>query len=410
MRLSIVAVAVLVASVSGFTGRVNPEIEQRIQRIERGLVEFTAPMDMLRPNVTEGTALSTLAERMAHYKVPGVSIAVISEREIQWAKGYGKLGADGDTPVTKESLFEAASTSKLIVAAITLRFVGNGVLDLDEDVNKKLKSWKIPENSFTAKRKVTLRMLLTHRAGLNRPDGGFSWEEGSTPTLLQTLNGVAPAENPPAVVEGIPGDKWQYSNFGYLIIQQLLEDVLGEPFAQTARRAVFLPLGMRSSTFAVPLNTKQKKIEAVPHDAEGIAREPEMHPTAVANGGLMTTPSDLALFTNELILAYRGESNRILSRKMVRTMLHRELDLDPALLGVPLGEGLGVLLFGKGQNFAFLHPGDNMPGASSWLMGFPDSGNGIIVMTNGIRGNLLAMEIVAAIINEYDWPKVSDVD
>ena len=93
---------------------------------------------------------------------------------------------------------------------------------------------------------------------------------------------------------------------------------------------------------------------------------------------------------------------------MVSKMFRRELDLDPAILGVPLGEGLGVLLFGKGENFSFLHPGDNLPGASSWLMGFPDSANGIVVMTNGAMGNLLAMEIVAAIINEYRWPAVQN--
>jgi hypothetical protein len=134
---------------------------------------------------------------------------------------------------------------------------------------------------------------------------------------------------------------------------------------------------------------------------------PDMHPTAVANGGLMTTPTDLALFTHELILAYRGESDRIVSTAMVRKMFHRELDLDPAVLGIPLGEGLGVLLYGKGEGFSFLHPGDNMPGASSWLMGFPDAANGIVIMTNGAMGNLLAMELVAAIINEYSWPPAS---
>jgi hypothetical protein len=116
----------------------------------------------------------------------------------------------------------------------------------------------------------------------------------------------------------------------------------------------------------------------------------------------MTTPYDLALFTNELILAYHGEYERVLSKEMARRMFHKELEIDPAVLGVPLGEELGVLLYGEGDRFAFLHPGDNFPGASSWLVGWPKSRRGIIVMTNGAMGNLLAMEITAAFLNEYD--------
>jgi CubicO group peptidase (beta-lactamase class C family) len=383
----------------------NSQIDQEITRIENSLVIFTSPMAMLQPGNFETDQLKTLSERMAHYKVPGVGIAVINHQKISWAAAYGVTKAGGDVTVTEETLFEAASTSKLVVAAIALRFVERGLLNLDDDVNQKLTSWKIPENSFTEPRQVTLRMLLTHQAGLNRPEGGFSWEEGRVPTLVQTLNGEAPAQNEAAVIEYNPGSKWQYSNFGYLVIQQILEDVANESFPEIARKNVFEPLGMTSSTFEPPGpgDAELRKNEAMPHDAQGIAHKPELHPTAVANGGLLTTPSDLALFTIELILAYQGISERILSQEMVRKMFHRELELDPSIFGLPIAEGLGVLLYGEGQELSFLHPGDNQPGASSWLMGYPNSGNGIIIMTNGAMGNLLAMEIVAAAVNEYGW-------
>lgn len=404
MRSFVVLMIMLLAGVSNSPGDDHPLTEHKIRSVENGLVEFTAPMEMLQPRKTETSDLKTLPDRMAHYNVPGVSIAVIDNNNIEWARAYGTIKAGSGVPVTSDALFEAASTSKLIVSVIALHFVEQGLLELDTDVDEKLGSWNIPENSFTEKHPVTLRLLLTHQAGLNRPEGGFSWEDGSAPTLPQTLDGIAPAENHPAVIEYEPGSKWQYSNFGYLVIQQLLEDVVGEPFSRIARRTIFDPLGMKSSTFELPLDAVLKTREAVPHDAEGTAQEREMHPTAVANGGLLTTPADLALFTNELILAYRGDSNRLLSGSTAREMFSRELDVDPAILGVPLGEGLGVLLFGTGDNFYFLHPGDNAPGATSWLMGCPSSGNGIIVMTNGAMGNLLAMEIVAAVINEYKWP------
>lgn len=404
MRTFIFTVMILVAIVATVDGEEGEAIEKRIQAVESGLVEFTAPAEMLNPAKVDAANTKTLAERMAHYKIPGVSIAIINNNKIEWAKGYGETWVGKGVPVTTETLFEAASTSKLIVSAITLHYVEKGLLDFDEDVNKKLKSWKIPENDFTKKEKVTLRRLLTHQAGLNRPDGGFSWEEGRMPTLIQTLGGEAPAKNDPAVVEVAPGTEWRYSNLGYLVIQQLLEDVTGRPFAEIAREVVFEPLGMTSSTFHVPLGADAKKKKALPHDPEGSAHDPEMHVNAVANGGLITTPADLAIFTNELILAYHGKSDRVVAQKTARMMFHTEVDIDPAVLGVPIGEGLGAFLFGDGENWAFLHPGDNAPGTSSWLMGYPETGNGIIVMANGAMGNLLAMEIVAAVITTYGWP------
>lgn len=404
MRLFAILVVILLAGVSSSPGVAHTLNEHKITRVENGLVAFTAPMDMLQPVKTDASELKTIVERMAHYKVPGVSIAVIDSNGIKWAKAYGTIKAGSDVPVTTESLFEAASTSKLIVSAAALHHVEQGLLELDTNVNTTLKSWNVPDNPFTKENPVTLRLLLTHQAGFNRPEGGFSWEDGSVPTLLQTLSGAAPAENDPAVIEYEPGRKWQYSNFGYLVIQQLLEDKLGESFATIARATIFEPLGMKSSTFEVPLNAALKTREAVPHDDGGTAHESKMHPRAVANGGLMTTPTDLALFTNELILAYRGDSNLILSGPMAREMLSRELEIDPAIFGAPLGQGLGVLLFGTGDGFYFLHPGDNLPGATCWLMGCPKSGDGIVIMTNGAMGNLLAMEIVAAVIKEYNWP------
>jgi CubicO group peptidase (beta-lactamase class C family) len=387
----------------------NFQTEQRIRNIENGLVEFTTPMDMFQPDSTTTKGLKTLSERMAYYKAPGVSMAVINEGKIDWARGYGVVKAGDDTPVTTETLFEAASSTKLLTSAITLRLVEQGWLDLDEDVNKQLKSWKIPENHFTRQHKVTLRLLLTHQSGLNRPDGGFDWEDGSAPSLIQILKGEPPAKNKAAVPEYVPGSKWQYSNIGYVVIQLLLEDVLGKPFTQIAQENVFDPVGMKSSTLVYPLNAELEQREAMPHDSEGKACEPSMIPTAVAHGGLVTTPSDFALFTIELMYAYQGRSERILSQEMVRRMFHPELELDPAILGVPLGAGLGVFLYGKGRNFSFLHPGGNDPGTECWPVGFPDSGKGAVIMVNGVKGGLLAMEITSAMANEYDWPTVHHI-
>jgi CubicO group peptidase (beta-lactamase class C family) len=378
-------------------------MNKRIRYVENGLVEFTTPRAMFHPHGTETQERRTLFDRMAHYKVPGVSIAVICDDELEWAKGYGILQVGSDRVVTTETFFQAASTSKLVTAALALHWVEKGVLDLDQDVNTVLRSWQVGENAFTAQRRVTLRLLLTHQAGL--PTTNFDWEEGADkPTLVQILNGEAPAKNAPAVVEYTPGTMWQYSNLGFVVIQQLLEDATDKPFAQLAQEVVFEPLGMEDSTFEYPLRQDLRSREAMPHDAEGIAREPAMCPTALAHGGLMTTPSDLALFGCELMHAYQGLSSRLLSQRMTQQMLHKALDLDPQMFGLPLGEGLGVMLYGTGRNLVFAHPGSNLPGMNCWLIGNPNVGKGTVVMTNGAMGEVLAMEILSAIIREYEWP------
>jgi CubicO group peptidase (beta-lactamase class C family) len=218
------------------------------------------------------------------------------------------------------------------------------------------------------------------------------------------LKGEPPAENLPAEVEFLPGSQWSYSNLGYILIQFILEKVTERPLSELAEEIVFEPLGMTNSTLRYPLPEEWRSREIVPHDAEGSAHKPEMHPTAVAPGGLVTTPSDMALFTLELMKAWQGKSDLIINRETARAMLSTVMTLDPSPLGFPMGQALGAFIFSEGENMSFCHPGDNFPGASSWLMGYPALGHGVIIMTNGAKGNLLALEIISALEKEYGWP------
>ncbi len=373
---------------------------RRIRAVENGLTEFA-------PGATVGAGQvpkhHTLAERMSFHKVPGVSVAVIDRGRVEWAKGYGVLRAGSPGPVTTDSLFEAASTTKAVVAAIVLQLAQEGKLDLDVDVNHYLKTWRVAENEFTRAHKVTPRLLLSHRAGL--PATNFPYDEqGAPPTLPQVLKGEPPAGNKAAVVELPPGSKWQYSNIGYVVVQQLLEDVLGRPLESIARERVFAPLGMSSSTFAHPLPPDRQKSEALPHDGQGAVAEPAMHPSALAQGGLMTTPTDLARFACELLLAYGGRTERLLTRASVRRMLSKEVDLDPRLFGFPVAEGLGIFVSGGGASLCFSHPGSNYPGATCWLLAYPELGQGAVIMTNGAGGELLTLELISSLAAAYNWP------
>jgi CubicO group peptidase (beta-lactamase class C family) len=390
-----VAASMLIACVPA---KEDPGILRRISAVENGLVEFVPGS----PGPAGAPKALSLIERMAVHHVPGVGVAVFKDGKIEWVRGYGVLKAGADSPVTADTIFQAASTTKMLVAASVLRFAGQGRLDLDRDVNEYLKSWKVPENEFTREKKVTLRHLLTHQSGL--PMTNFPTDDGPPPTLVQVLKGEAPARNKPAVPGFVPGTQWQYSNIGYAVVQLLLEDLTGKPLARLMQDVVFGPLGMTSSTLDYPLPPVLRPREIIPHDAEGHPGEPAMEGPARAQGGLMTTPRDLALFCAEMVQAFRGGSDRLLDREMARLMLRPELDLDPALLGMPLRAGLGVILSPEGEPFWFGHPGDNYPGASCWTTAYPELGVGIVIMTNGAMGNLLVQEILPAFVAEYVSP------
>ena len=409
----IASIAVLLLLFSCSKQRTRASIEQSIHRIETGLIEqqifdlkknvirFELLEKMFQPNKAQLANRRSLAERMKHYHTPGVSIAVINNERIEWTKGYGVMDVNTGVPVTTETIFEGASTSKFLTAVMALHFVQKGLLKLDTNVNNYLKSWQVPENEFTVKEKVTLRRLLTHQAGL--PITSYNHDRSkSYPTLIDVLNGKSPALNKPATPEFVPGSRWQYSNIGYNVIQLLLEDVSGKSFQQNAEEIIFNPLEMKHSTFIYPLDPERRKLEAMPHDAEGKSQKPIMHLTALAQGGLTTTPTDLAKFIIELMRSYHGKSEKLLSREMTRQLFTKECEIDRKEFPLPFDQGLGVFLMGEGKDLAFTHPGNNYPGLNCWPMAWPERGTGAVIMCNAEMYGLLNIEIVSAINWEYN--------
>jgi len=411
-ELTVITLVLLMAVCCAAWGSTT-SVKQRIHRIENGLAEqvvfdiekgeidFAALDRLFAADEKQPSETRTLAERMKHYHTPGVSVAVINNNQIEWAKGYGVMDAGTGVPVTTGTIFEAASVSKLVTAVMALHFVQKGLVELDKDINNYLKSWQVPENEFTENEKVTLRRLLTHRSGL--PGTSYDNEDSADyPTLIDVLNGKPPALNKAAVPEFVPGSKWHYSNLGYNVIQLLLEDVSGKSFQKIAEEIIFKPLKMTDSTFIYPLDPERQKREAMPHDARGKPQKPVMHQTAVAQGGLTTTPTDLAKFTTALMLAYRGKSERILSQTTMRAMLASECEIDKKIFPLPFHQGLGVFLMGEGKDMLFTHPGNNYPGLNCWLIGWPERGTGAVVMGNSGMYGRLNLEIIDAIHREYN--------
>jgi CubicO group peptidase (beta-lactamase class C family) len=218
----------------------------RIERVEAHTVDL--PMGGNQPPIRLG-----LDQLMQVYKVPGVSIAVVDHFQIIWAKAYGVIETGSAKPVTPHTLFQAGSISKPVAATGALFLVEQGKLSLDDDVNRTLKSWKVPENEFTKDQKVTLRRLMSHTAGLTIHGFPGYDVDGRLPTLLEIFNGEKPANTAPIRVDLVPGTQARYSGGGVTVEQQLMMDVTGRPFPVLMQELVLSKIGMTDSSYEQPL-------------------------------------------------------------------------------------------------------------------------------------------------------------
>lgn len=350
--------------------------------------------DTLQGRVTAGIPIpeDALVSEMEQHHVPGVSIAVIHRGRIDWARGYGVRENRKTERVDTTTLFQAASISKPVSAVVALRMVDSGELALDEDVNLKLRSWKVPENEFTKNKPITLRQLLSHSAGLSM-HGVPEFSAGAKlPTLVEILGGNWSAARDSVRPIAVPGTIYKYSSGGYIVLQVLLTDVAKRPFEEIARELVLQPAGMSSSTYEQPLPQQLWLRAAAGHLSNGTPINGSWHtlPEQTA-GGLWTTPRDLASFMIELWRSYHGQSNTLLPQHLARQMLTRQID----------DFGLGLSLPSVGI-FRFQHSGGNA-GYRCFMVLSVEVPDGVVIMTNGDSGEQVINEVFSAIAHAYGW-------
>ena len=369
------------AQVKGTSENAEAQVENGIALIGLGKNKTPVTLDL--------TGLMKLC------KDPGLSVAVIEGYKIVWAKGYGTTELRGTTPVTTETLFQAGSISKPVAATGMLALVEEGKLSLDEDVNVKLKTWKVPENEFTKEQKVTLRRLASHTAGLTVH--GFPGYEvdDKLPTLVQVFNGEKPANTAPIRVDFVPGTKERYSGGGVTIEQQVMMDVTGKPFPALMKATVLDKIGMSDSSYEQPLPAAWATRTATGTYRDGKAVHGKWHVyPEMAAAGLWTTPTDLAKFAIEIALSERGKSNKVLSQQTTREML------------TPVREEAGLGFFvSKDRPGEFGHNGAD-EGFQALLVMNADTGQGAAIMANSDNGILVAGELLRSIAKEYGWKYV----
>ena len=347
----------------------------------------------------DGLGTSTVAELMEEFGVPGVSVAVIQDFKIHWAKAYGVADVETGQLVDIETMFQAASISKPVAAMGVLRAVQDGLFSLDDDINDILDSWTLDGREFTRNRPVTPRTLTSHTSGLGDGFGFPGYDpEQPLPTTVQILEGHELSNVGSVFMEREPLTFFEYSGGGVTVMELALSDVRRRPFVDVLQEGVLAPIGMTRSSYAQPISPEHNQNAARAHDNNGESRGPKWHvyPEHAA-AGLWTTPTDLARLIIEVQRSASGESNRVLSQSMIQEML------NPVGVG-PFAVGFTVSKVGEGWYFS--HGGSNW-GFRALMLAHKVKGYGLVVMTNADQGSTVINEISRRIQYTYNWDSVA---
>ncbi|MGG4264721.1 serine hydrolase domain-containing protein [Peribacillus simplex] len=321
-----------------------------------------------------------IEERMKHYNVQGLSITLLEGGEISGTENYGILEVESNRKTNEESIFSACSISKLLTGVLAMKLVEEGLLDLDDDVNESLVSWKVPENDLTKNKKVTLRNLLSHQSGIKDSEGSFPELHSKIgfPSMVEILEGQTPYSKTPIDVKCEPESEFHYSDAGFCIIQQLIEDVTEKPFHQVMNEQIFEPLGMENSQFNTAMLEVDRQNFSCGHNKNGelVGGKYPIYPYPAASG-LWTTSLNLAELVRELMKAVKGESKVGISESLAKEMITPQRGKR--------WTGLGVFLESSEKELEITSLGWGV-GFQCMIVAFPYLEKGAVIMTNAELG------------------------
>ncbi len=336
--------------------------------------------------------LYTLAERMKHYNVAGLSVAVIDNYQVVWAKGYGYADKKEGRKVTANTMFEPGSISKSLNAVGILQLAQQGTLDLYQDINQYLVNWKFPYDTVSHGKKITTAQLLSHTAGLGIHGFPGYHRDSAIASVTNILDGRAPSNTEAVRSVTEPGIEPRYSGGGILITQQMLIDITKQRYEEYMYEHIFRPLGMNNSSFSQPPSVAQSKNLATGYKTNGneVPGKYFVYPEKAA-AGLWTTPTDICKYILEMQQAYQGKSSKVLNQEMVK------LHLTPYKYDVALGT---YIQDRNGEKY-FVHSASN-EGFTGYFLGGLTNGKGVALFVNSEDGHVL-LELLNSIALVYNW-------
>jgi CubicO group peptidase (beta-lactamase class C family) len=326
-----------------------------------------------------------IPELMRKDGIPGLTIGVIRGGKTAWVHAFGVKEINGGQAVTTETIFEAASLSKPVFAYGVLKLVEQGKLGLDVPLTTYLPKPYVDDARLE---KITARIVMSHRTGFP------NWRDGDSLPIYFT-----------------PGERFSYSGEGYVYLQRVVEKITAKPLNEYMKEAVFVPLGMTSSSYV--WRAEFDALTATGHDDDGKPEKKWKPDEAGAASTLNTTAKDYALFVAAVL---NGVG---LKAATLREMETPQIALDPACricikqepkeLSKNLFWGLGWgIQRVDGSDELLWHWGDN--GAfKAFVMADPKAKSGVVIFANSAKGLGVAKPIVDEAMGEealaFEWLK-----
>lgn len=321
---------------------------------------------------------------------PGLVARVERRGEVLLDRAWGWADVVQRRPMDTGAVFRAGSIAKAVTAIGVVRLSEMGLIGLDEPAQRYVRSWRLTRRAAAGfnRRGVTIRRILSHTAGLNSGRAVFVPEGTPLPGAAAVLAGRVEG-HPKLMLESEPGTVVRYTGMGYTLMQCLVEDVTGMPFAAAMRDLVLGPLGLEWTGYDAA-GVMRERMPAG-HGADG-SPLPLTTTANLASARLLSSAADLARLWGS-VLPGRGGGGGVLSAEgaeAVRTVQ------TPGLDGQPWG--LGFYLWHPEGEVIFAH-GGWLTGWYSQVEGFANRGAVAVVLSNG-EGGKECVKRVAEMLRE----------
>lgn len=327
-------------------------------------------------------ALSKFVQHeMEDKKLPAFSIALVDDQQVVWAQGFGYVDPDKKIPATPETVYRIGSVSKLFTDIGVMQLVERGELDLDAPIQTYLPDFH-PHNPFH--KDITLRQLMSHRAGLLRepPVGNyFDPSELSLSAMVHSLNDTA--------LVYPPESHTKYSNAGVATVGYVLEKHSGEPFASYLKHAVLEPMGLRDSAFQPEPQLMARLAKAYMWSYDGLQFQAPTFELGMAPAGCMySTVLDLGRFLSVLFNQGQGSGGRVLEAGTLEKMWIPQF----AKPGEKSGFGIGFYISQLDGHRVVEH-GGAIYGFATQAAGLPDDKLGAVAVTTMDSSNAVTSHV-----------------